>query len=331
MKNELKKNLTYNRIMLILSVSCITSGLLSFFLGELVIPISSALLASIILFEDKSKRCFSYTSALSLLCINVFAIFLQYQIISVWSIITILSAIIISRAYLQSSKKAECAFLLTVLTTIILLVPLILSPMFASGEFTLSAAVSFYENLLSDMREEFIVYVDQIVNELSADGTLGTFDAKYFINYYDYQMSMIISYVIIAAFVLVGVTFKCFGIIVKRCAQNDSHIIGWRFYTDNIFAYAYFILAIASLFITTPDSVFAVTILNLYNVFMFIYFYVGYKVAREFFSRGKRSVFSRLLLILGIVMFSNYAIELLAVIGAFSTIKTNNQTPIPEN
>lgn len=331
MKNELKSNLTYNKTMLVLSALCIISGFASLFLGEFIIPIASASLAAIICFEDKSKRLYSCVSALSLLLINVIAIFLKFQLISFWSLIAIIIAVVISHAYLNSSNKAQSAFLLTAISAALLVVPLILSAMTASGEFTFESAISFYEDIFSQMRKEFILYVNQLGDEIELSAGADTFDTQYFIDIYDYQVSMIISYVVIAAFVLVGLTFKCFDIIIKRCVNDDSHILSWRFTTDNIFAYFYLILAVVSLFMPTPDSILAVTVVNLYNIFMFIYFYVGYMLARDFFSRGRQPLFSRILFVLVVITFLTYAIEILALIGAFATIKTNNDKILPED
>ncbi len=331
MKNELKNNLAYRKTMLILSALCITSGLLSLILGEVVIPIASALLAAIILFENKEKRRFSYICAISLLVINALTFIPPLQVISFWSIITVLFAVIISYAYRRPIRKSECALILTLLAVIILTLPLILTAMIACGEYSITAVISYYEDMFAVMREEFVVYVNELIAELSYSAGELPIDADWYIKVYDYQVNMLISYLIISAFALVGFSLKCFSAIVKKCAENTAQINSWRFWTDNIFAYFYFLLAIVSLFISAPDTVFAVTVLNLYNIFMFIYFYVGFTVAREFFSHGRRPVLSTVLLILGILMFNAYAIELLAVIGAFFTIRTNNERPIAKD
>ena len=329
MRNELKKNLTYNKAMLILSLLCVASGLCAFVFSELVIPVASALLAAIIIFEDNRRRIYSYISALSLILIN--GIMLFFAGISFWSVITIVLAVILAFAFARMARKYQVCFLLTVIVAILLIAPLLLSAMIESGEFTFSAAISFYDGIFSQMRENFMLQIDEMIEELASTTGLSTVDSKYFIDLYDYQVRMLISYIIIAAFILVGFSFKCFSAIVKRCSEDASRITEWRFWTDNIFAYFYFILTVASLFITTPDSVFAVTVLNLYNVFMFVYFYIGFMVAREFFYRGKRPLLSTVLLVLAIVMFSAYAIELLAVNGAFYTIRVNNEKMIPED
>ena len=222
MRNELKKNLTYNKAMLILSLLCVASGLCAFVFSELVIPVASALLAAIIVFEDNRRRIYSYISALSLILIN--GIMLFFAGISFWSVITIVLAVILAFAFARMARKYQVCFLLTVIVAILLIAPLLLSAMIESGEFTFSAAISFYDGIFSQMREHFMLQIDEMIEELASTTGLSTVDSKYFIDLYDYQVRMLISYIIIAAFILVGFCFKCFSAFVKRCSEDASRI-----------------------------------------------------------------------------------------------------------
>ena len=58
---------------------------------------------------------------------------------------------------------------------------------------------------------------------------------------------------------------------------------------------------------------------------MFVYFYVGFNIAVAFMARKRRPLFAFLIVLLAVIFFLSYAIELLAIIGAFFTIKANQQ------
>ncbi|MBE6532506.1 MAG: DUF2232 domain-containing protein [Ruminococcaceae bacterium] len=323
MKNELKKNLTYEKTMLILSVLCIASGFLTLIISDAAIPITAALLAAIFLFESKGKRRFSYAVSAILVVINAALFLVPDMIPSFFSILAIAFAVIISRAYLRGSEKSETAFLMTAAATLVITLTLIVVPMIAAGKLDFGVVKSFYEKLISLLREELLLAMDTALGGLEFQGTPVMIDVVQINKLFDYQLSMFISYVIIFAFFLAGATLKFFSIVVSKCAENVKPIFMWRFKTSSVFAYFYFILAVATFFIASADSVFSITVLNLYNILMFVYFYVGFNVAVAFMSRNRRPIFAFLIVLLAVILFMSYAIELLAIIGAFFTIKSN--------
>ena len=328
MKNELKKNLTYKKTMLILSVLCIFCGLLTLLITEMVIPFTAAFLAAIFLFEREGSRRFSYTVCAILILINIAAFFIPEQIPTFASLTVIAFAFLMYRSYMKGSEKSECAFLMTAASALVLGFTVIAIPMFAYGQFDFDVVTEFYGGIISLLREEMILSVNELLFDLSAGGSPILLDADQFGDLFDRQLSMIISYVIIFAFFLVGAAFKLFSIVVSKCADNVKGIFLWRFRTSNVFAYFYFILAVATFFIASSDSIFAITVLNLYNILMFVYFYVGFTVAVGYLSRGRRPVLAFLIVLIAILFFFAYAIELLAVIGAFYTIRTNNANTV---
>lgn len=328
MKNELKKNLTYNKTMLILSVLCIVCGLSTLLITEAVIPIAAAFLAAIFLFEREGRRRFSYTVSIILLLINLAAFFIPEQIPTFFSLTVIAFAFLMYRSYTKGTEKSECAFFMTAVSALMLGVTIIAIPMFAYGKFSFEAVTEFYDGIISLLREEMILSVNELLFDLSVQGAPIAIDMAQFGELFDRQLSMTISYVIIFAFFLAGAALKCFSLIVSKCADSVKEIFLWRFKTSNVFACFYFILAVATFFIASPDSIFAITVLNLYNILMFVYFYVGFTVAVGYLSRGRRPLFAFLIILLAIMLFFTYAIELLAVIGAVFTIRTNNGNAI---
>ena len=325
MKNELKKNLKYEKTMLILSLLCVASGFLTLIISEVMIPVAAALLAAIFLFESGKRRRFSYVVAAALLLINVASFFIPDVIPGFFSITIIAFAFIISRAFIKENEKSEAAFWMTAIATLVITLTFISAPMIAANQLDFGIVKTFYENLVSLLREEIILSLNAALQGMTEQGAPVFVDVSQVNELFDYQLNMIISYVIIFAFFLSGATLKLFSIVVAKCADNTKSIFLWRFKTSSVFAYFYIILTIVTFFITSADSVFNITVLNLYNVLMFVYFYVGFNVAVAFMARKRRPLFAFLIVLLAVIFFLSYAIELLAIIGAFFTIKANQQ------
>ena len=326
MKNELKKNLTYQKTMLILSVLCIASGFLTLLISEAAIPLTAALLGAIFLFEEKGRRRYSYIVSAVLLLINASLFLIPDTMPGFFGITVILFALIISRAYSVGAEKSEAAFVMTAIAALTTLLAFIVAPMVASGELDFGVVRSFYEKLASLLREEIILAFSTALDSLSAEGTAVMIDIEQINELFDYQLNMLVSYLVIFAFFLVGATFKCFSIVVSKCAESPEPIFLWRFKTSSVFAYFYFALTVATLFIPSLDSAFAITVINLYNILMFVYFYVGFNIAVAFMAKRKKPFFAFITVLIAVMLFTSFAIELLAIIGAFFTIKANEQS-----
>ena len=95
-----------------------------------------------------------------------------------------------------------------------------------------------------------------------------------------------------------------------------------------MFAYFYFALAILSIFKMNMESVLAVSILNLYMIFMFVFAYVGYKFITAMLKSSGKSTFSaNATVIVLTLLFSSFALQMLAVAGAFAVIKFAKISP----
>lgn len=326
MKNELKKNLTYNKTMLTLSILCIVFGLSTLLITEIAVPITAAFLSAVFLFEKEGKRRFSYAVSIALVIINGLMFFIPNHPSTFFSLMVIPFALIMYRAYLKGTEKAEAAFAMTAVGALVIVLTLIAAPMIAYAKFDFDVVVAFYKELYALLREELVLAINETLASIPAQNSPLMIDISKIDALLKQQINMLISYVIIFAFLLVGAAFKCFSLIVSRCIDNVKEIFLWRFKTSNVFAYFYFILAIATFFITSADSVFSITVLNLYNVLMLVYCYVGFNVAVAYLSKGRRPVLAFIIVLLAIAFFFIYAIELLAAIGAFFTIRANNRT-----
>ena len=64
----------------------------------------------------------------------------------------------------------------------------------------------------------------------------------------------------------------------------------------------------------------AVTVLNLYNIFMVVYAYFGFNYATYLLSLRRSRGFAYTVLIIAILVFSSLAVEILSLMGAFYAI-----------
>lgn len=327
MRNELKKNLTYKKIVLILSALCISSGILSVLLTELAAPIAAATLAALLLFESGGAKYCSYLISAALVAINLVSVFFLGATFSLWSVIAVSLAHVIYLTYVKGSEKSEAVFIATTLTSLILALGLVIMPMIIQGQASFEVVKDFYTGILDAIRADFSAAVNAALTELEGNGANPVIDFETLMALFDSRVSMVISYLIIFAFVISGVAFKIFSFIATKCSEDTSAILTWRFRTSSVFAYFYFIITIASIFMVDTGSVFAISVLNLGNIFTFVYFYVGFTVALAYLSRNRRPVSAALLLIVVVILFATYALQILALIGAFHTIRSTQLEP----
>ena len=329
MKTDIKTLFSRNKALIVLSLISVACGVVSCVLGEMLLPptvaplaalyflpLIVAPLAALYLFDTDSKRTFSLIVSAILLGINIAVILLGYCATLFAPCAIILSAIT-AYAFLHGQSKADTSYLMTVIFALFSVGACVLLAMMHTGEWTLEAAKTFYLDLHDSLRQAVIKATEQ-TPDLGVDVELMT-------SIFDLQVSLLISYFLIGAFAVVGLSMKLFRFIVRKVADNEQPIIEWRFETTNIFAYAYLVLAIASMFVYNPDSVFAVSVLNLYMIFVAVFAYVGFNFVVALLSgsmsRG-RAIFTVVALAL---LLSSFAIQLLAILGVMFTIRDNRK------
>ena len=327
MKKELKNNLDYRKTMLILSALCISSGLLSLIISEVAIVLAASLLAAIFLYEEKGSNSFSLTVSILLVVINIASFLIPDFIPSFWSLASIAIAFVMQRAYSNMTEKAETALIMTVIVSVSVLLSAIATPMMIAKELNFDIVRQFYGNLVETLRQEIVSGWELLLSQIPSESANGLVSTDDILTLFNHQINMTLSYVIIFSFFIVGAAFKIFTFIVAKCSENPSDVFLWRFKTSNIFAYFYLILSFATVFIVDLNSTFGITAYNLYNIFLFVYFYIGFNFAVQFLARKRSPKIAFLLVSILVIIFFTYAIEILAIIGAFQTIRSNSAAP----
>ena len=281
MKNELKRNLPYTKTIVYLSVLTALSGVLTALVGELLLPFAAAFYASLLLFEKNSKKTLSIVMGIALVALNVAVGVAMKSYIPILSIEVILVALAIFYMYSKGMGKGECAFTVTAITTLMLLLSLIFAAFYSQGEYTWEAVASFYSELYESSRFGFVEQLTDLTAALPNGTAEMLFSAEEAGAMFDSVVNSLISYIIIIGFFIAGITFKIFSAVVFRCSNNPAKIKAWRFSTSNIVAYFYIALIVLSFFVGSSTDIFSVTVSNLYNIFMFVYAYIGFGYVKK--------------------------------------------------
>lgn len=322
MKLKLKTSLSKKKTLLLISTLLIFFGALSCILGEFILPFLTATLAVLYLFDGSKHRVLSISVSVLLLIINV-AGFIAVKTISLFAPASIILAFIICFSFCKGESKADAAYIMTIIAAIFSLLMYLLYAMVDQGEYTLDAVKVFYTDFYDSLRT---LIVDSFMSVYSTSGLEVT--EEMIIALFDRQVSMIISYLLVGGFMVVGVAMKLFSFVVSRLVEDKSTILQWRFSTTNLYAYFYLILTLASVFVINADSIFAISILNLYNVFLIVFAYVGFNFVITHILKNLRPLYAGLILVAVMLLFSGFAVQVLAILGVMHTIRSNKNIRI---
>ena len=319
MKTELKNTKSSRFTQFILAFCCILFAAIGSLVGEIAFPLSISTMAALFLFDSTKQRRLSIIVSILLVLLNVFTFTLRIGS-SFFAAATVILGYLIYIAFNNKQSKSDYAFLMTLIAGFIIAFGYVVLPMNLAGEYTGEVVVEFYTNLVTILRGEFVKLLFEAYSTAGLDVT-----TDMIAEIFNSQLNMIISYVLIMSFFIVGVSFKMFGFLVKKLAIDDTEINSFRFSTTNLFAYFYIILTLASVFVSSQNGILGISVLNLYNFFLFVYAYVGFNVALSLFIKKFKPVISVILLLVALVVMSSLGVQILAVLGVMFTIRKNTE------
>lgn len=325
MKTELKKSLSNKKTPLIISFLCIIFGALCGFVGEIFLPLPIAFFAALYLFDNSSGHIVSVITSALLVVMNGVGLLFGLTL-SAFGPASVILAYIIYYAFTRKQAKSDASFVMTVICAAFSLVGYILIAMSIESEYTMDAVYDFYGKLTSMLRESFV----SLMLEAYASAGIAVTE-ELVVETFNAQLNMIISYLLIGAFIIVGLSFKLFGFIVKKCTEDKEEISSWRFFTSNLFAYCYVFIGFASMFMASYDSLISVVALNLYNLFMVVYAYVGFNAAYAMLKKKFKPFVSFVLLAAALLIFASFGVQVLAMLGVLFTITKNNEAALTGN
>ena len=329
MKTSIKTSLSTKKTLLILSVICVTLGLVCCILGglgEFLLPIVIANLAAIYLFDK--KRSFAFIVSGILMAFNLAGVLIGINI-SFFSLAAIVTALILAGAYARGQSKSDAAFLSTIVYSLLTVGGMLLLGMIASKNFTLDASVNYWVDMYKSLYDVFVGGIEnllQMLGEIYKESDIAYLREVLYLSL-DIYFICIISYLVIGAFAVIGFSMKAFGFIVKKCAEDNTEIVKWRFATSSIYAYFYLALSLATVFVSSTDNIFAIAVFNLYYIFMAVYAYVGFKGAVELLKKKLHPALAYLIVIGVLIIMMRFALSLLALIGVLYTFSINRKLP----
>ena len=329
MRLQLKSSLSQKKTILILSILAILAGVISCVLADLFTPVLAGLLAVLYLYADESFKTAPRIVTLIVLFLNIGSILFLGISSSLFAVSAIIIAVILINGFNKNSAKADSCYLASVLCALVLFLSFVLFAMLETGDFTIAAVKDFYSELIALLKSTFINGAKEIYAEyLSAEQSLITVEMLEFA--FDTFINTIISYFIIAGFVISGISAKVFSGLSSILAEDNTNIKNWRFMPTPVFAYFYLILMIASIFIPMESNVFTITVLNLSNIFMVIFAYVGFYFAIDFLAKRMRRGFAIAITVISILLLARFSLNLLSMLGVYKVIlegKRNFSTP----
>ena len=320
MKAEIKKELSYKLTMFLLSAGVLASGVFSILFGDILIPLTAAMLASVFTLERKGRRVLSYIIPIFLVLMNVFSLLFFDGFTSFFGIFAVAFGVIISLFYSRGMSKSSCVFALTCTCALFTVLSFIYFAMAVTNNYTFSAVAEFVsllrgalDQILKESMEAMLAYMpdsgEQIAEIFSQMGMV-----------FDSFKLVALSFVVILGFVISGVALKFYSFFLFKLSDRGASVFDWKFRLSRIFAYFYIIISLISVFMLSLNNLMAVTVLNLYNIFMVVYAYFGFNYATYLLSLRRSRGFAYTVLIIAILVFSSLAVEILSLMGAFYAI-----------
>lgn len=286
-------------------------------LGVALLPLLSPLLVILFVAEKDRKPIFSIIASSLLVVLDL----IWSGLLSISCFTAVIVAILI---YLSLTKsilsKGECALAITAIISLSIGIMLILGAFVEIGKPDFAAALQYYTDMVAENREVFV----QTFNEHFSEGVdheiAEIFTPEVIGALYDSHMNVMISFVVIIAFLLCGLALKLVRLILIKSVVNTREIKVWHFELSPIFAYFYLALFLLGVFFSGND-VLSIALLNLTNIFMFIFSYVGFVFALAYFRRRFNSkAGATVLLLVVIVLLYSLAVSLLSFVGVFATL-----------
>ena len=283
-------------------------------LGELVIPIASAALSAVFVLEQGRSRVFSIIAPIVILVTDVvFRGALSYLALEI-----ILVALVLSVCFLRKSK-GECAFWLTLVATAFSVVAMALAAYAETRQLSFDSFIDFYLGWYQEIENVFLESFSDIsilfgITSDAANEEVGRTVLRSL-------ASIVPSIVIICSFVLSGFSLKFQSLMLRSVAEDDTkkRIAEWRFSLSTPIYYAFWIVLLLNFFteFSKNVSVYSITVVNIYNVLLYVFAYLGIGVVLTMLEKlFKSRRLAKLAIVGAILLFSGLAIELIAYFGA---------------
>lgn len=316
MEKVIRKGTTDRKNIIFLFIMSVLSGALSAFAGLALASVCGGFLAALWFFEPEEKRIFSYIAIPAILAFDI----LLNGIYTLVGIFAIVLGLMIFIVYRLEFSKCESVFGMTLVAALLILLAYVL---LALGNKEGLSVKEYYTQVYDEYKVyliESFTAMYEAVPELKETILITEDDV---VTVLDTLISMLVSFVFIYGFALVGIACKIFKILVERYSEDKKEISAWNFMTPSIYAYCYIALTVAGFFVGSELNEFSLVVMNLSGIFMAVYAYIGWNCASKILSARRNPIVSNVILFVAIICFSNLAMNLLSFFGVFYTLSLN--------
>lgn len=316
MKFKLSDKRSYKKTVLLLFISSLVFSALTVLFGELLLPLGATALGMLMLVEENKHPLSSIAAAVA-----VALSFIPGSFPSSLGIGLVLCSFALFLAGKAFITKCDAAIVLTMIVSCVMIFSVFFFVFKITGDYSFDTALNHMEQFYLAFKQEL---AEQMILSYSMMPELSELALSEDIVFelIDEVMNYAISLVLVAAFFISGVTLKLFTLIMSWLHDKSDEVKNWRFVTPSVFAYFYISLFLASSLVT-GDGVVEIAILNLSNLFMFVYAYVGLKSVYAMLRSKKSAVFSSVVLTIALFTFFGFALNVLSVVGVVSTVRYN--------
>ena len=321
MYSQLKEK-EYRKTVAVLFALTLLFGAAASVLEILAFPLLAAWFAALFVFSSAKRRGIILPCAAAAVVVTLG--FLTTPWAAFTAVAALVTGLIIGLMFLLSRSKPECVTVTLVAFLLMTAASLWILAAVEMGNVSFDSVKTYYTDLYADFRASAITALRQSYAEAGADASAEEFTEMLELIpvYLDNLAYLSPSVIAIMAFILVGIAFKIFVRLIYKYSLAGSLVLRWRFTTTNVFVIFYLVLALLNVFLSDTGA-FAVSVLNLYTFFNFLYAYVGYNFALALLTQKMRYGLAVLIVVGAVMLFSSLAVNVLAIGGVAFTFISN--------
>ena len=308
---KLRKTLiVFSVIAFVLGISTVALSVIGFVL----VPLLAGIYAYILVVDTTKHKWLSITLSFVFIAGDI----LVNRMASINMVAVVISGALIALWFIKDDSKAFYVCLSTILLTVLTALSVYLVA-FQNVGFDFAAATDLLKAELSQMRELLYETVMKICENPAFVEQAGVIPGETVSAYIDAYFTLIPSYIVIFALISTAISHAIFLAILALCASREIAKNTCAFCTSPVFAVAYVILFIFSIF-EGDGGVFNIAMLNLYAVFRLVYAYVGFRFVSFILGRKIKSVPLAVLIVsVATLILSGFVIDVLSAVGVLET------------
>lgn len=318
-------NYTFNerinrkKLMLAFTLLTVAAGVLSVLFGEIMFPVIAASYAMLLMADTSKNKILSLIVGITVTLASVVLMFFDVYTFSLP--FASIAAILIVWLLKRGVSKGEIVVYVTLTVLALTALTLYVSLAKEAGSFALSAVLEYATAQYYELRTEFASVMLESLSTAAPE--LSEYVNEQIINEaFDTVFSFTPAITVISAFFITGLAFKLFSYFAFRFASEPERVVFWRFGTSSIVAYFYVLLFVLSFFAGT-DGVFAITVNNLFYIFLVVFAYIGFNFALSLMTRRIGYGVSLLIIVASILLLGILTLELLSIFGVIFTHISN--------